>query len=127
MGKTTLLILGLLVCAGATYSQEISKETLCKKWHLDKYIIDAIEYEPEKKEKDDYIYFNIDGSYRTISEGTFEQGTWIVNMNGGYIILKNDKEQTFKVYIISILSEVLMLRYDIQGIGDIDVKYKPLK
>ena len=96
---------------------------LIRKWYLNKYFVESVAYEPEKKEKDDFIEFKSNGTFEAQSEGIIEKGTWMPNQSGGYLELKDESGQTFKVYIISITEDVLILRYDIPEISDIQVKY----
>jgi hypothetical protein len=107
-----------------TNARQVNEQMLCKKWCLDKYIIDYTKYEPEKKEQEDYICFDPDGNYTALSEGETEHGTWGLNINGSYIILKDETGQVYKVFIVSITAEVLILRYSIKEIRDVEVKYK---
>lgn len=127
MKKIILTTTFFAILSANGFSQNLSKDILCKKWMLEKYIIDSITYGPEKKEKNDFILLDAEGHFKTLSEGETEQGTWIVNLNGGYIILKNDTGETYKAYISFVSSEVLILKYDIEEIRDIEVRYKSQK
>jgi hypothetical protein len=93
-------------------------------WFLETYKIDSKDYPPNKKEKDDYILFKEDMTYTSKSEGKEEKGTYILNTNGAYVLMIDEKGQKIKAYIISISKRVLVLKYDINEISDVEVHYK---
>jgi len=63
----TAVLLTLLYVSG--FSQTLNKKTLCKKWYLEKYEVMWVDYEPEEKEKNDYILLKSDMTYVGLDEG----------------------------------------------------------
>ena len=92
-------------------------------WYLDTYKIESKVYPPNKNEKDDYILFKEDMIYTSKSEGKEEEGTFILNTNGAYVVMSAENGENIKVYIISISNNSLILKYDINEIRDIEVHY----
>ena len=92
-------------------AQEIKKDDLIKMWHLDSYKIGDKDYPPPSKEKHDYILFKEDMTFVSMSEKKKEHGTWMLNINGGYIIMTDDKDEKVKVYITTLTTDKLVLRF----------------
>jgi hypothetical protein len=92
-------------------------------WFLDTYKIESMEFPPNKREKGDYILFNEDMTYTSTSEGKVEEGTFILNTSGGYVLMVDEKGDKIKAYIISISKNSLVLKYDINEISDVEVHY----
>ncbi len=74
MKKLILTTVLISVFAIASFSQTLNKNTLCKKWYLQKYEVMWINYKPEEKEKNDYIHLKSDMTYTTIDGGVFSNG-----------------------------------------------------
>jgi hypothetical protein len=82
-----------------------------------------MEFPPNKREKGDYILFDEDMTYTSTSEGKVEEGTFILNTSGAYVLMIDKKGDKIKAYIISISKNSLILKYDIDEISDIEVHY----
>ncbi len=75
MTKKTIRILLILFLISVTgFSQTLNKKTLCKKWYIEKYRVMWKNYQPETKEKNDYILLKNDMTYESIDEGVFNNG-----------------------------------------------------
>jgi hypothetical protein len=118
-----LFLLMAIIISNNGYAQDYKTTPLLNIWHLDTYVMDGQEYEPNKKEKDDYILFKEDLTYTSKSEGKEEVGTFIFNNNGAYILMSDKNGEKIKAYIISISKKYLVLKYDINEIRDIEVHY----
>ena len=92
-------------------------------WVLETYKIDSKDYPPNKREKDDYIRFKDDMTYTSKSDGQEENGTYIQNTNGAYVLIPDEKDEKIKAYIISLLKRTLVLKYNIDEISDVEVHY----
>ncbi|WP_025667475.1 lipocalin family protein [Aquimarina megaterium] len=118
---TTILFTFSLYSIGA---QTLNKNALLKKWDLDTYKIGVKKYPPSKKERNDYILFKKDMTFVSISEGKKESGVWMLNTNGGYIMMTDDKRETVKAYIATLTPKELVLYFDIEEIRAVEVHYK---
>jgi len=92
-------------------------------WVLETYKIDSKDYPPNKREKDDYIRFKDDMTYTSKSDGQEENGTYILNTNGAYVLMLDGNGKKVKAYIISLSKKTLVLKYDIDEISDVEVHY----
>ncbi len=124
--KIILLIILAGTMANCINAQRTAKENVSKIWHLDKYIIESKEYTPPKKEKDDFIEFKEDMTFISKSEGKLEKGTWMLNVNGNYIEMMDENGEKLKVQIITLTPSILMVRFDIDEIREIEVRYTSL-
>jgi hypothetical protein len=118
-----LVLFMAIIISNNGYAQDDKTTPLINIWHLDTYVMDGQEYEPEKKEKDDYILFKEDMTYTSKSEGTEEAGTFILNNNGAYILMSDKNGEKIKAYIISVSKKSLILKYDMNEIRDVEVHY----
>ena len=59
-------------------SSDSNKSLLYKKWKLSHYNVLDQRYNPEETEANDYIKFNADGTYISVSKGIYQKGkyTW---------------------------------------------------
>jgi len=117
-------LLSIIMSVGSKPKDHQSKTNmLFNMWHLNTYIIDGESHLPSKKEKDDYILFEEDMTFTSKSEGKVEEGTFLLNTNGGYVFMINKKGEKIKAYINSISESSLVLLYDIDEIRDVEVHY----
>jgi hypothetical protein len=58
-----------------------------------------------------------------MSEGKKESGVWMLNTNGGYIMMTDDKRETVKAYITTLTPGALVLYFDIEEIREVEVRY----
>lgn len=108
---------------GKTHVQQSETNMLYTTWFLDTYKIESMEFPPNKREKGDYILFNEDMTYTSTSEGKEEEGTFILNTSGAYVLMVDEKGDKIKAYIISISKNSLILKYDINEVSDVEVHY----
>lgn len=121
----TLIITNFLILSivDKTSIQQSETNMLFNTWFLDTYKMDSKDYPPNKREKDDYILFKEDMTYTSKSEGKEEKGTFILNVNGAYVLMIDQNGEKIKAYIISISKRALVLKYDINEISDVEVHY----
>ena len=106
-----------------TYAQQIETNRLLNNWHLDTYVISGKKYAPNKKEKEDFMLFNDDMSFISKSAGKQENGIYIFNRNGAYIVMTDENGETLKANIISLTKKHLVLTFDIDEMKAIEVHY----
>jgi hypothetical protein len=106
-----------------TYAQQIETNRLLNNWHLDTYVISGKKYAPNKKEKEDFMLFNDDMSFISKSAGKQENGIYIFNRNGAYIVMTDENGETLKANIISLTKKHLVLTFDIEEMRAIEVHY----
>ncbi|WP_146052689.1 lipocalin family protein [Aquimarina sp. I32.4] len=124
--KVSITILTTILFTFSFYNmsaQILDKNVLLKKWDLDTYKIGAKKYPPSKKEKNDYIFFKKDMTFISMSEGKKESGVWMLNTNGAYIMMTNDKRETVKAHIATLTPKDLVLYFDIDEIREVEVHY----
>ncbi|MFT5889916.1 MAG: hypothetical protein ACI9Y7_000004 [Dokdonia sp.] len=117
---TCLLI---ITVASKTHAQHLEANMLFNEWHLDTYAVSGIKYPPNKKEKEDFILFKEDLSFISKSEGKQEEGTYILNTNGSYVLMRYKNVGKLKANIISVTKKHLILKFDINEMRDVEVHY----
>ena len=113
----------LFVMGITTNAQQIETNRLLNNWLLDTYVISGKKYAPNKKEKEDFMLFNDDMSFISKSEGKQENGIYIFNRNGAYIVMTDENGETLKANIISLTKKHLVLTFDIDEMSAIEVHY----
>ncbi|MBQ0735425.1 hypothetical protein [Aquimarina celericrescens] len=101
---------------------ELSVENISKKWLLDKHKIFFRSYPPAENEKGDYIYFDKQMIYTSVSEGIYDEGTWQLDKRSKRIFISSKNEKGELIFIIKELSKkklVLVIDDD----SDSDTKY----
>jgi hypothetical protein len=126
MSVWKIAIASLLIMAATSdmYAQQGEKNVIFNKWHLDGYVVEGKKYAPSNKEKEDYILFRDDMTFVSRSEGKEEEGTYILNTNGAYVLMIDENGEKIKAYITSISKQSLLLKYDLDEMQDIEVHYK---
>lgn len=127
MKKIILTSVLLLFLYMSGFSQTLNKETLCKKWYLEKYEVMWVDYEPEEKEKNDYILLKSDMTYASLDEGTKTFGKWTFNTEENYFTMFNDKGEGIKIIINKLSINKMVLNIDIKEMDGVDVHYTTKK
>jgi len=98
----SLSMIGLIIftTTASSLAQQLTVEKLAKKWKLTHYKYFFFSEEPAEKEKDDYLYLKMDMTFESISEGTYETGTWKLDAAQNRIYLSNQHETESLVLII---------------------------
>lgn len=109
------------------FSQNLNKQSLCKKWHLEKYEIMWIDYDPEENEKNDYIQLKTDMTYISVDEGVKTIGTWIFNDDKNYFIMYNEKGEGIRFFVDKLRFEKLVVNIEIEELEDVDIHFTTLK
>lgn len=101
-------------------TNDITIQSLSKKWTLSHYSVGWFTEEPSQKEKNDYIHLSSNMTFTSISEGVFEKGTW--TLKGKRIILSKNKEKESLTFIVEELTnkELVLI---IDDPSDPDAKY----
>ena len=115
--------LSLISIGSDTPLEKDQTNMLFNMWQLDNYKIEGDKYPPNKNEKDDYIHFKKDMTYTSKSERIVDEGIFILNKNGAYVIMSDKNGEKLKAYIVSVSQVSLILKYDINEIKDIEVHY----
>ena len=69
------------------------------------------------------MFFNDDMNFISKSEGKQENGIYIFNRNGAYIVMTDENGETLKANIISLTKKHLVLTFDIEEMRAIEVHY----
>jgi ribosomal protein L2 len=56
-------------------------------------------------------------------EGNEEEGVFILNTNGSYVLMMDKNGEKVKAHIISKSNKLLHLKYDVDEIRDVEVHY----
>lgn len=123
MKKRLILIVALAFWAISGISQTLSKTTLCKKWHLEKYEIYWIDYAPDDNEKNDYIWLKTDMSYESIDEGEYSEGKWAYSDSDNYFILYDESDEGLKFFVQELTSGRMIVRAGIEEMDDVDIHF----
>ncbi|AFU68368.1 hypothetical protein P700755_001469 [Psychroflexus torquis ATCC 700755] len=117
----TSVLLTLLYTSG--FSQTLNTETLCKKWYLEKYEVMWVDYEPEEKEKNDYMLLKSDMTYMGLDEGIKTAGKWTFNTEKNYFTMFNDKGEAINFFIDKLSMNKMVLNIDIKEMDGVDIHY----
>ena len=109
------------------FSQTEKKETLCKKWYLEKYEVMWVDYEPDEKEKNDYILLKTDMTYVSVDEGIKTSGKWTFNTEKNYFTMFNNKRDGIKITIDKLSINKMVLNIEIKEMDGVDIHYTTKK
>jgi len=109
------------------FSQNLNKQTLCKKWHLEKYEIMWIDYAPEENEKNDYIQLKNDMTYISIDEGIKTTGRWTYNSDKNYFTMYNAKGEGVRFFVDELEIEKMVVNIDIKELEGVDIHFSTQK
>ena len=123
MKKTFLISVVFLLISLAGFSQTLNKKTLCKKWYLEKYEIMWVDYEPEAKEKNDYILLKTDMTYVSVDEGVLTTGSWTFNNDEKFFTLYNQSKEGLKIVVDELSINKLVLNLAIKEMKGVDIHY----
>ncbi len=109
-----ILAFSFIVCSTFFYSMfpesrntsitELNIQNLSKKWYLKEYKVFTISYSPEEIEKNDYIFFNENLTFISVSEGVYEAGIWRLDKRSKIIFMSNEKgKEELKLIVKSYL------------------------
>jgi hypothetical protein len=121
----TPVLLIFLIISG--FSQTVNKETLCQKWYLEKYEVVWVDYEPEEKEKNDYILLKSDMTYVSVDEGIKTLGEWTFNIEKNYFTMFNGKGDGLKIIVDKLSINKMVLNIDIKEMNGVDIHYTTKK
>lgn len=127
MKKAAFLISGLMLLLSFAPPKNISKDALCKKWHLEKYEIFWVDYEPEEKERNDYIWLKEDLTYQSIDEGKLTKGKWSFNPKKKTFTLLNQKGEGIDFKIEKLTANKLVVEMDDKEMEDVDIHFTTKK
>jgi hypothetical protein len=105
------------------FSQTVNKETLCKKWYLEKYQVLWVDYEPDEKEKNDYILLKTDMTYVSVDEGIKTSGKWTFNTEKNYFTMFNNKRDGIKITVDKLSINKMVLNIEIKEMDGVDIHY----
>jgi len=103
-----------------TESIAVENYKLLKKWNLNHYELFGSDFDPDPNEKKDYVHFQKDGIYSSISEGVFEKGNYTLDKQT--ITMTNSKEGGELKLVVKNLTETT-LSVSIDDPNDSDAKY----
>jgi hypothetical protein len=103
-----------------TESIAVENYKLLKKWNLSHYQLFGSDIDPDPNEKTDYIHFQKDGIYSSISEGIFEKGHYTLDKQT--ITMTNSKKGEELKLVVKKLTETT-LSVSIDDPNDSDTKY----
>ncbi len=126
MKKLIFTLVIFIVYTSTSFSQDLNKKTLCKKWYLEKYEIMWVDYDLEEKEKNDYILLKSDMTYENVDEGNLSTGTWSFSDLKNYFIL-HEKDGHLKFFVDKLENDEMVLNVDIKEMEGIDIHFKTVK
>lgn len=117
---TTAFTIAVITTANA---QVLNKSTLCKKWYLHHYEYLWKKYQPEAKEKNDYVIFKADMTYVSVDEGEKSTGKWSYNAKGKYILMANQKGESLKLEVDVLNSKEFVFKIDDAELKGLEIHY----
>ncbi len=123
MKKLVLTAVTIVLVSFTGFSQKLNKETLCKKWHLEKYEIIWVDYEPEEKEKNDYFLLKNDMTYVSVDEGVRSTGKWTYNDDKDFFTLFNKEGEGLKIKVDRLSTDKMVVNLDIKEMKGVDIHY----
>ncbi len=127
MNKLILTTIVLTFFSLGGFSQNLNKQTLCKKWHLEKYEIMWIDYAPEENEKNDYIQLKSDMTYISVDEGVKTTGRWTYNSEKGYFTLYDEKGEGVRFLVDELETSKMVVNIDIEELEGVDIHFSTQK
>lgn len=111
-------------CIAYGQKLEPNKTNLCKRWNLEKYEVFWIDYEPEAKEKNDYLLLKRDFTFESIDEGEYGVGTWDIKVNKEkqYLVLRNN-EGEINMIIEELKKDKLVVVIDDEELIDLEIHF----
>ncbi len=118
----------LITYIGVTgFSQDLTKESLCKKWDLEKYVVMWVDYEPEENEQNDYIMLKSDMTYSSIDEGILTSGKWTMHADENYFLMYDEKGEGIKFIVSELEEEKMVLSIDLEELDGLDIHFTTKK
>ena len=121
----TLVVLMAFTIAG--FSQSLNKNTLCKKWYLEKYVVFYIKYSPDEKEKNDYILLRTDMTYICVDEGERSVGKWNYNDDENFFFLYDKSGEGLKFIVTTLKTNKMVLKVDIEEMKGVNIHFTTTK
>jgi hypothetical protein len=109
------------------FSQTVNKETLCKKWYLEKYEVMWVDYEPDEKEKNDYLLLKSDMTYVSLDKGIETSGKWTFNIEENYFTMFNEKGDGIKMIVDKLSINKMVFKIDIKEMDGVGIHYTTTK
>lgn len=122
-----LFLIAFVPFVNTVIAQNLSKSTLIKPWKLEKYYEDGEYYPPEEHETKDYIQFNEDMTFTALMEGELYKGSWMLNINGGYIEIKYSTGEIDKLRVKWSSDYSLVVIFDADYYRYTEVHYNTIK
>jgi hypothetical protein len=121
----TSVLISFLHISG--FSQTVNKETLCKKWYLEKYEVMWVDYEPDEKEKNDYLLLKSDMTYVSLDKGIETSGKWTFNIEENYFTMFNEKGDGIKMIVDKLSINKMVFKIDIKEMDGVGIHYTATK
>ncbi|MEM9328615.1 MAG: lipocalin family protein [Bacteroidota bacterium] len=120
MTRSIFLLLSLTVLSSTLSAQ--SSDELIGKWEISAYIYWGIPFDPEDDEKNDYIEFYDDGTFKSYEKSTVETGTWRWTKRPSILALGQDGEY-LDIEVVELNEDELIVLLEEDG-DAIKVKYE---
>jgi hypothetical protein len=121
----TSVLISFLHISG--FSQTVNKETLSKKWYLEKYEVMWVDYEPDEKEKNDYLLLKSDMTYVSLDKGIETSGKWTFNTEENYFTMFNEKGDGIKMIVDKLSINKMVFKIDIKEMDGVGIHYTTTK
>jgi hypothetical protein len=127
MKKIVLIIVTMISGFLTIKAQNLNKNVLCKKWYLHHYEYLWKKYEPEGKEKNDYIQFNNDMTYISVEDGKKSTGKWSFNAKDKYILMYDEKGDKVKLEVEELNTKEFVFEIDHDEMKGLEIHYSSYK
>ncbi len=127
MNKLILITTAFTLFSLGGFSQNLNKQTLCKKWHLEKYEVMWIDYALEENEKNDYIHLKSDMTYISIDEGVNTTGNWTYNSEKNYFTMYDEKGGGVRFFVDELETDKMVVNIDVKELEGVDIHFSTQK
>ncbi len=127
MNKLILTTIVFTLFSLGGFSQNLNKQALCKKWHLEKYEIMWIDYAPEENEKNDYIQLKSDMTYISVDVGVKTTGRWTYNNEKSYFTMYDEKGEGVRFFVDELATNKMVVNIDVKELEGVDIHFSTQK
>jgi len=100
-----LLIISMKMSIALASDLDLTIQNLSKKWVLKEYRVLFYSEAPDQKEKGDYLHLQPDMTFKSITEGEYEEGNWKLDSAKKQIILTKKGVTGKLIFIVEELSQ----------------------
>jgi hypothetical protein len=86
-----------------------------------------VDYEPDEKEKNDYLLLKSDMTYVSLDKGIETSGKWTFNIEENYFTMFNEKGDGIKMIVDKLSINKMVFKIDIKEMDGVGIHYTTTK